>query len=73
MVQGPPDMLNKGDSELPENEERLYDIGELSDEKQDLLSAHEKYKFFNCLTTVLLNIVPYGRVTFLVVLEILKH
>ena len=23
VVQGPPDMLSKGDSELPENEERL--------------------------------------------------
>ena len=34
-------MLSKGDSEIPENEERLYDIGELSDEKQDLLSAHD--------------------------------
>ena len=41
VVQGPLDMLSKGDSEIPENEERLYDIGELSDEKQDLLSAHD--------------------------------
>ena len=40
------DMFSEGDSEIPENEERLYDIGELSDEKQDLLSAHEKCKFF---------------------------
>ena len=41
-LQGKPDMLSEGDSEIPENEERLYDIGELPDEKQDLLSAHEK-------------------------------
>ena len=41
VVQGPLDMLSKGGNEIPENEERLYDIGELSDEKQDLLSAHE--------------------------------
>ena len=46
VVQGPSDMLSKGDSEITENKERLYDIRELSDEKQDLLSAHEKYKFF---------------------------
>ena len=46
VVQGPLDMLSKGGSEIPKREERLYDIGELSDEKQDLLSAHEKYKFF---------------------------
>ena len=46
MVQGPSDMLSKGDSEIPQNEERLYNIGELSHEKQDLLSAHENYKFF---------------------------
>ena len=45
VVQGQSDMLSKGDSEIPKNEERLYDFGELSDEKQDLLSAHEKYKF----------------------------
>ena len=45
-VQGQSDILSKGDSEIPENEERLYDIGELSDKKQDLLTAHEKYKFF---------------------------
>ena len=46
VVQSPSDMLSKGDSEITENKERLYDIRELSDEKQDLLSAHEKYKFF---------------------------
>ena len=42
VVQSPLDMLSKGDSEIPDNEERLYDIRELSDKKRDLLSAHEK-------------------------------
>ena len=46
VVQSPSDMLSKGDSKIPEGEEMLYDIGELSDEKQDLPPAHEKYKFF---------------------------
>ena len=46
VVEGPSDMFNKGDSEMPENEERLYDIAELLDEKQDLLSAYEKFNFF---------------------------
>ena len=31
VVQGPSDMLSRGDSEIPENEERLHNIGELSD------------------------------------------
>ena len=33
VVQSPSDMLSKGESEIPENEVRLYNIGELSDEK----------------------------------------
>ena len=31
VVQGPSDMLSRGDSEISENEERLHNIGELSD------------------------------------------
>ena len=45
-VQGSSEMFSKEESEIPENEIRLYDIRELSDEKQDVLSAHKKYKFF---------------------------